>query len=473
MFRTFSIVLLAVGLTPVLNAAEGLHAGAAAVETTPDVFPVRLRSGKSHLVHDPLHARAVAFQNGEGRVVITIVDAIGLGREELDLVKAEAAEATGWKPEEMLIAATHSHTTPSTGGEDPGSVAYREKRYNGMVGAITGAIANLEPAAAGFGSEDEPSEVRNRRWFLEEGTMPPNPFGEYDKVKMNPGYNHLVKPAAPVDPEICVIDVRDRRGKPLGLIANYALHYVTGVPRQIIDGREVGMASADYFGEFARVMPYRMAHNPSENYVAFMSNGTSGDINNNAFGIERGGRAPFEQCRIVASKAADAAWRATREIEHDDNPLIAVRQREITLTYRRVTEEQVLRALETMKGIEEKGEDEFPKKALQYARNTVKFQEPREPEKVIIQVIRIGDQAICTLPFEVLVEIGLELKEKSPFPHTFTIELANGSYGYLPPPNQFELGGYETWIGTCRFVPESSEILVKNLLEMLDELKAL
>ncbi|MEM7014371.1 MAG: hypothetical protein AAF585_23160 [Verrucomicrobiota bacterium] len=204
-----------------------------------------------------------------------------------------------------------------------------------------------------------------------------------------------------------------------------------------------------------------------------MSNGTSGDINNNAFGIERAGRAPFEQCQIVGSKAADAAWRATREIEHDDNPLIAVRQREVALTYRSVTEEQVLRALETMKGIKEEGEEAFPKKALQYARNTVNFQEPREPEKVIIQAIRIGDQAICTLPFEVLVEIGLQLKEESPFPHTFTISLANGSYGYLPPPNQFELGGYETWIGTCRFVPESSEILVKNLLEMLDELKRL
>lgn len=72
-----------------------------------------------------------------------------------------------------------------------------------------------------------------------------------------------------------------------------------------------------------------------------------------------------------------------------------------------------------------------------------------------------------------LVEIGLELKEKCPFPHTFTIELANGSCGYLPPPSQRELGGFETWIGTCRFVPESSGILVGNLLEMLEALRQL
>lgn len=454
--------------------AEDFQAGAAAIETTPEVFPVRLRSGRSHLVHDPLHARAVAFQNGEGRVVITLIDAIGTSREETDEVKRQAAEITGWKPEEMLISATHSHTTPSAGGEDPGSVAYKEKRFNGMLTAITTAIAKLEPASVGFGSHDEPSEVRNRRWHMESGMMPPNPFGEFDEVKMNPGYNHLVKPAGPIDPEVSVIDVRTRGGKPLGLIANYALHYVTGVPKQIIEGREMGMASADYFGEFARIVPFRLGGaKPPENFVAMMTNGTSGDINNNAFGIVRAPRAPFEQVRIVASKAADAAWQATRDLEYDDQPLIATRQREVPLTYRTVTRSQVVRAQATLEAIKEEGEVAFPKKAAQYARQILNFEEARPPEPVLIQAIRIGDQAIVSLPFEVLVEIGLELKEKSPFEHTFVIELANGTYGYLPPPKQHRLGGYETWIGTSRFVPQSSVLLVENLLEMLDELHAL
>ena len=43
------------------------------------------------------------------------------------------------------------------------------------------------------------------------------------------------------------------------------------------------------------------------------------------------------------------------------------------------------------------------------------------------------------------VEIGLEIKKKSPLKPTFTIELANGYNGYLPTPEQHELGGYETW----------------------------
>ncbi|MFP6903866.1 MAG: hypothetical protein VCG02_01520 [Verrucomicrobiota bacterium] len=469
-------MLLVTGFIPWSNssAADTLQVGTAAIETTPEVFPVRLRSGKSHLVHDPLHARAIAFQNGEGRVVITLIDAIGIGREETDEVKTRATAITGWKPEEMLISATHSHSTPKAGGEDPGSVAYKKIRFNGMLKAITTAIANLEPARVGFGSHDEPSEVRNRRWHMEPGKMPPNPYGEFDTVKMNPGMNHLVKPAAPIDPEVCVIDIRTQKGnKPLGLIANYSLHYVGGIPKQIIDGREMGMASADYFGEFSRIMPYRLAGNPPENFVAFMTNGTSGDINNIPFGIKRPPREPFEQCRIVATKAADAAWCATRDLEYDVRPLIATRQREISLTYREVNVFQLNRAHATLEGIKEKGDEAFPKKAGQYARQIVNFREKRPPEPVLIQAIRIGDQAIVTLPFEVLVEIGLEIKAKSPFKHTFTIELANGSYGYLPPPNQHKLGGYETWLGTSRFVPDSSVILTKNLLEMLAELHAL
>jgi len=77
------------------------------------------------------------------------------------------------------------------------------------------------------------------------------------------------------------------------------------------------------------------------------------------------------------------------------------------------------------------------------------------------------------MPFEVLVEIGMEIKEKSPFPRTLIIELANGGYGYLPPPHQHKLGGYETWLGTSRFVEDTSVVLTKNLFEMLAELEKL
>ena len=132
--------------------------------------------------------------------------------------------------------------------------AYEKLKHQKLEEAIVQAIESLEPAKVGFSSEDEPSEVRNRRWFLQPGTMPPNPLGEKDQVKTNAGRNHLVRPAGPIDPEICVIDVRNSRNKPLALIANYALHYVGGVPKIDDHGRSRNGLGRD-FGEFSRITP--------------------------------------------------------------------------------------------------------------------------------------------------------------------------------------------------------------------------
>jgi len=464
-------------LAAVAQDDPGLRAGTAVVDISPDIFPIQLRSGPSNYVQDPFHVRAIAFENGKGRVVIAVVDAIGVGRETCDEAKAIVAEKTGWQPSEMLVCGTHTHSAPKGGDTTPGRVAYEEKRSGGIVQALTEAIQSLEPAKIGFASDEEASEVYNRRWFLKPGTMDPNPFGELDQVRTNAPRGNLLKPAGPTDPEVCVVDVRTRRGKALGLIANYALHYVGGIPKvKEDDGKIVGMASADYFGEFARVMPYRVGGgNPPDNFVAMMTNGTSGDINNIDFYSRRAPRAPFEQIRVVATKAADAAWRAVKKIEeYDENPLIATRQREVTLKYRKPTEAEVERARELL-ALPRKEREAINRRTTQYATNTLRFADPEQPEteNIIIQAIRIGDQAIVSMPFEVLVEIGLDIKQKSPFPHTFVIELANGGYGYLPPPHQHELGGYETWIGTSRFEKDSSVILTQSLLEMLDELESL
>jgi hypothetical protein len=471
------VLLVSICATSVAQTKPGLRVGTAAVEINPDVVPFQLRSGPSKYIHDPLHVRAVAFQNGEGRAVIALIDAIGYGRERSDIAKHIVAKRTGWKPEEMLVSATHTHTAPKGGDTSPGRIAYEKKRFDGIVAALTQAIESLEPANVGFSSDEETTEVLNRRWHLRPGAMDKNPLGGFDKVRMNPPRDKIVSPAGPTDPEVCVIYARTKRGKPLGLIANYALHYVGGIPKVTEEnGKIVGMASADYFGEFARIMPHRVGGSrPPTNFVAFINNGSSGDINNIDFTRTRAPRAPFEQIRIVAGKTADAAWRAVKKIEtYDDNPLIAVRQREITLKYRVPSAEQVA-AARKIQELPRKQRAVVNKRADPVSRRTLLHAGSDRPadEKVLIQAIRIGDQAVVTMPFEVLVEIGLEIKEKSPFPHTMFVELANGSYGYLPPAHQIELGGYESWLGVSKFQVNASVILTRNLLQMLAELRAL
>ncbi|MDF2375382.1 MAG: neutral/alkaline non-lysosomal ceramidase N-terminal domain-containing protein [Verrucomicrobiales bacterium] len=456
-------------LLPAIASAQ-LKAGLSSVDVTPQVWPVTLRGSfnpkKAESANDPLHARSFAIRNGEGRAVITIVDILFIAQDTVDAIKAEAAKRTGWKPTEMLIAGTHTHSAPSASGTGGGEaeIAFREHFFEGVVQSIELAIENLEPARLGFGSDEEPSEVFNRRWYLKDGTMPPNPFGGIDQVKMNPPRDLIEKPAGPTDPEVAVISIQRANGKPMGLFANYALHYVGSIPG--------GQVSADYFGEFARLVPFRIAgRTPPEDFVAMMSNGASGDINNIDFAGNRAPRAPFEQIQQVATKAADAAYRATRDIEYQTDLPVGMVERRVTLKNRKPDPELIeksKRILE-MTGDELKAE---PRLASHYALRILNLADVADTTEVAIQAIRIGDQAIVAMPFEVLVEIGLDLKKRSPFPRTTIVEIANGAFGYLPPPHQHELGGYETWLGTSKMEKEASVILTKHLLEMLEELKS-
>jgi hypothetical protein len=223
-------------------------------------------------------------------------------------------------------------------------------------------------------------------------------------------------------------------------------------------------------------MPYRIGGtNPPEDFVAMMTNGASGDINNLVFTDTRAPRSPFEQIRVVASKTADAAWRAVKKIEaYETKPVIATRQREVNLPYREPNEREIKLAEDLLQRTR-KERDAINSRTTSVATRVIEYANPEHPrtEPVLIQAFRIGDQAIVSMPFEVLVEIGLEIKKKSPFNQTFLISMANGGYGYLPPANQHKLGGYETWLGTSRFQPQSSELLTNHLLQMLHELKSI
>ncbi len=110
---------------------------------------------------------------------------------------------------------------------------------------------------------------------------------------------------------------------------------------------------------------------------------------------------------------------------------------------------------------------------LPYAERVIAARNAK-PDTVLayIQAFRIGDLGIASIPFEVFTETGLEIKANSPFKDTFTIELANGSHGYLPTPKHHDLGGYETWLGTNRVERAASLKITARALETLERLHA-
>ena len=84
-----------------------------------------------------------------------------------------------------------------------------------------------------------------------------------------------------------------------------------------------------------------------------------------------------------------------------------------------------------------------------------------------LQAIRIGELAIAGIPCEVFAETGLQIKRESPHKATFVMELANGYGGYLPPPRQHELGGYETWPARSSFLETAAEPRIREVISQL------
>jgi neutral ceramidase len=93
------------------------------------------------------------------------------------------------------------------------------------------------------------------------------------------------------------------------------------------------------------------------------------------------------------------------------------------------------------------------------------------PHRVEVQAIAWGRElAWVGLPGEIFVELGLALKQRSPFPHTFVVELANENVGYVPDRRSFLEGNYEPESARC--APGSGERLVEAAVRLLSELHA-
>ncbi|MCK5644286.1 MAG: hypothetical protein KAJ19_26035, partial [Gammaproteobacteria bacterium] len=89
-----------------------------------------------------------------------------------------------------------------------------------------------------------------------------------------------------------------------------------------------------------------------------------------------------------------------------------------------------------------------------------------------IQLLAIGDIYILGLPGEVLVEIGLEIKQKAGIENLFIISIANDTIGYVCPEIAYKQGGYEPTSAT-KLAPGAGEHIVAEALKLIDRMKNL
>ncbi len=450
---------------PAPSAKRVFYAGAAAIDIAPEKFPVLVNGGflqsRASQVNDAIRAQAIVLDDGATRLVIVVVDSCMLPRALIDRAKALAREKTGIPTERVLISATHTHSAPAAMGAlgCPADASYVALLPGRIAEAVGRAALKLEPARIGWNVIDDPAHTFCRRWIRRPDKMIDDPFGRRTvRTNMHPGYQNpdVIGPSGPVDPALSVLSIQARNGRPIAVLANYSMHYYGAQP-----------VSADYFGRFAAALAKRMGASAVDPpFVGIMSQGTSGD----QMWMDYGQPKKDPGLDAYAQDVARVAHEACQTIAYHNWVPLAMAEKTLVLARRAPDEARLAWAAKIVGRLKENGQERQPRDLPEvYAREAVLLhKEPRRELK--LQAIRIGELGLTAIPNEVFAITGLKLKAQSPFDTTMNIELANGSEGYIPPPEQHALGGYTTWPArTAGLEVEAEPRIVAALLELLEQ----
>lgn len=437
------------------GAADGLRAGAARTCITPALgtrINGGLESAVARNIHDDLFAKALVLESGSNRLALVLVDTCLLDRPVVEEARDRIVREGAFRRSGVLIAATHTHSAGAVCGAhltdaDP---VYRGWLPGRIADAVACAVNRLAPARLAWAQGSLPQHVFCRRLFVRPGMSYTNQLGStHDLAKMNWDSPHPADgdPTGPVDPGVSVLSVRHADGRPLALLAVYALHYVGDVAP--------GDVSADYFGAFAdRIQELLGADRLEPAFIGILANGTSGDVNNIDPRSPRAPAPPYTRIRAVADDLAREVLRASRDAVYREDVVLRDAWTELRVAVRRPTE-AALEAARRRLG----GRSNLSGWADNFAREQLLLAEGPEAVDVPLQVLRIGDVAVAAWPGEIFAASGLELKRRSPDRPVCNIGLANGWFGYIPPPEQFRYGAYETW--TMRTSPLETNAVVR------------
>ena len=431
-----------------------LSVGLAEIEITPPLgyrmdgyFAERLSTGTK----DPLKAKALVFQQGTTKMALVVADLIGVPQELTTEVRTLAAQKTGIPVANIAITATHTHTGPmfsgararlfseqaaAKSGTDPlVSLNYPDKLRDRLVEVIVAADAGLSPAALEFVRATEDRVSFNRRFHMKDGTVRFNPGA------LNPD---IVRAAGPTDPDLPFVLIT-KDGKPVGSLTVFALHLDT-----VGGGTEY---SADYPGH----LEHELRREFGEGFISVFGLGTCGDINH----LDVSGRRRL-QSRLIGQQLAVNVLSA-RPRTPLATPTLGAASARIALPLRTVSDTQVASARASRSKV---GTSALPFLTQVDIVATLDLASRGPSLDAEVQVFRLHpDLAIVLLPGEVFADLGLAIKQASPFTHTLVIELSNDNPAYIPTEKAFKEGSYETV--NSRIAPGGGERLVTEAIRLL------
>ncbi len=398
-------------------------------------------------IHDDLMGQALLLDDGATRAAIVVFDSLGFTSPFTEKVRNMVAARIGLAPSHLLLACSHSHTSPPLcptrdwGMPDP---PYVDMVARHLAGAVAACAGKLQPVQVRLG------------------------VGEHPGLAWNRTGKDLV------DTTLSVLALDTTEGQPLAILVHFACHPVMLGPKSKV--------SADYPGALRRYLGSQIP-----GAVVMFANGASGDIDP-VSNREIWGKATFEQVEAAGIALGRSAERVLQTAHEIEGAPIRIQQGHLTLPYAVPTLEIARTQMKLMEA-EISGDDALPEKFeevtsgvaiprfwLRYwceiERRLLAGEQPTSVSTEL-QAVHLGQDVVFTaLPAEVYTQQGLEIRSLLPNRHVVNICYANDMVGYIPTVEAFAGGSYASTLASAvfdavPFTPDVAERLVNSVQVML------
>jgi hypothetical protein len=433
-----------------------LRVGAAAVSITPpEGAPLAgyYRKRLSEGVIDDLYSKAIVVERDGAKAAIVVCDILTLPRHVVESARKLVEQQTDIAGANVMIGATHSHTSPVVsgentrdlldGGDGDAAMKYTARLPALIAQSVVEANKRLTPVRASAAIAREEGVSFNRRFWMRDGSVSWNP-PKFDK--------NIIRTAGPIDPEVGFLYFETPDAKPVASVVNFAMHSDT------VGGQKI---SADYMGQLSRLL----AEYKGRDMLTLFALGACGNINHRDVFWKDNQKGINEAFRIatVLAGAINRSWDDLKPLEAGT---VQSRSETVKLPLAPITDEDVAKANEVVKRLNDP-KTTFMEQVKAFQTLDIERRDGR-PLDVEVHVVTIGkDVAFVSLPGEVFVELGMSIKKASPFPYTMIVELANGSIGYIPNKSAYPEGNYE--VVSARCAAGSGEMLVTTAVKLLNE----
>ena len=399
----------------------------------------------SESINDNLTASVFAFIQGEEKFVLITVSVCLIDTYVADELRGLISEKHNVKSDNIIICATHTHSGPSTinmpgwGGVD--MPYYEGIMKPNILKAVDEAFENTQPVTMGVGVGESKLGINRRQLNID------------NSVGLGQCY------WAPYNPQMTVISFKNDENKIIGNIIHYGCHGTcAGLNKEV---------SRDWSGVMTDAL-----ENESGAITAFF-NGPEGDVGPRLSNGQTTAELP--SIYEIGNIGAKDAIRIFKSIDEYKDFSVSSVSSSVKLPYdKRISYEEAVEGAEKYAG-----ETINYGKQLSVYFNKVKdsyetdFVE-EEYTEIPQSIIRIGDVAFVSFPYELFSEIGMRINCAVEDLNVLSLSNANGSKGYFPTEDQLCKGGYEVTMfkynGVQCLKDDADFHLMKGTLQNIEKL---